>query len=317
MRRWVMAALVTSAVFTMVPRVYADPVYLALGDSITFGETDLRYIPSFGDRGYVSRFADYLASVEGERPQVVNFAIDGETTASFMSGAGRLPPVVGRTDPILAAQNLNYAGNLSEPQRSQFLTEVAAQQAAGNTITTVSISLGFNDLFQLAGMPDGVNQIGPTLEAYRANYSMILSNIRQVLPGVELFMLNYYNPFVADPGNPAQAIAAIGGPQLNAIIRDLAGQFGGIYVDTFTPFVGREDELTYIDEMPAGSSIGPPFGGLLPIGNAHANDAGYDVIASAVIEAAETNAVPEPASLLLMASASLVLLRSRTRARRA
>lgn len=50
-------------------------VYIALGDSITFGETDLQYIPSFGDRGYVGLYADYLASVNGgDRPTVINLA---------------------------------------------------------------------------------------------------------------------------------------------------------------------------------------------------------------------------------------------------
>ncbi len=77
----------------------AASVYVGLGDSITFGETDLRYIPSYGDRGYVGKFADILASKNGgTRPTVVNLAIDGETAASFMSGVGRTPPVVGRTD---------------------------------------------------------------------------------------------------------------------------------------------------------------------------------------------------------------------------
>ena len=87
----------------------AAPVYVGLGDSITFGETDLSYVPSYGDRGYVGKFADTLASRNGgTRPTVFNLAIDGETAASFMSGAGRTPPVVGRTDIPLAQQNLNH-----------------------------------------------------------------------------------------------------------------------------------------------------------------------------------------------------------------
>lgn len=36
----------------------AASVSVGLGDSITFGETDLDYVPSFGDRGYVGKFAD-------------------------------------------------------------------------------------------------------------------------------------------------------------------------------------------------------------------------------------------------------------------
>ena len=77
----------------------AASVYVGLGDSITFGETNLSYVQSAGDRGYVADYASKLASrMGGTPPTVVNLAIDGETAASFMSGAGRTPPVLGRTD---------------------------------------------------------------------------------------------------------------------------------------------------------------------------------------------------------------------------
>ena len=66
----------------------AASVYVGLGDSITFGETDLRYVPSFGDRGYVGKFADILAAQNGGiRPAVVNLAIDGETAAHWSHAA--------------------------------------------------------------------------------------------------------------------------------------------------------------------------------------------------------------------------------------
>ena len=51
--------------------------------------------------------ADGLAAQNGGvRPNVVNLAIDCETSTSFFSGAGRVPPVTGRTDAILASENL-------------------------------------------------------------------------------------------------------------------------------------------------------------------------------------------------------------------
>ncbi len=66
---------------------------MALGDSITFGETDLNYVQSNGDRGYVSLFANTLAARNGGvRPAVFNLAIDGETASSFMTNAGRDKP---------------------------------------------------------------------------------------------------------------------------------------------------------------------------------------------------------------------------------
>jgi len=52
--------------------------YLALGDSIAFGQTDI--IPvSLGDQGYVTLYADFLAKQNaGVRPNVANLAFPGD-----------------------------------------------------------------------------------------------------------------------------------------------------------------------------------------------------------------------------------------------
>ncbi len=298
----------------------ATAAYIALGDSITFGETDLLYRPSFGDRGYVGLYADYLASLNGgTRPTVINLAIDGETTSSFTSGVGRVPPVMGRTDAILAAENLNYNSNALVPQNTLFLSKVAAQQSAGDPINTVIISLGFNDLAALASVPNPLEQLPTTLTTYRNNYSTLLSEVRQVLPDANLLLLNYYNPFPVDPNSPAAPIFAVGGPLLNGIIRDLTVQYNGAYVDTFTPFVGNEAAYTYQDEQPTGVIVPPPFGGVLPIGNVHPNAIGYQVIADQA-STAQSAAVPEPSGgLALLGAGGAVGLRTlrRWRGRRA
>ena len=289
------------------------PVYIALGDSITFGETDLAYVPSFGDRGYVGLYADYLGARNGGvRPAVLNLAIDGETANSFQSGAGRLPPVAGRTDPILAAQNLNYLANPMMTQEQMFLATVASERALGNTITTVSITLGFNDLGELMGMSP--TAIAAGLAAYESGYKSVLSEIRQQLPTANLLVLGYYNPFPADPTNPAAPTFNTYGMELNGIIRSLASQYSGTYVDTATPFLGHEAEYTYLDEYPHGA-MSPPIGpylGTEPIGDVHPNLQGYRAIASAI----ESAAVPEPSSLALMgvgiaATTAVSLLRHR------
>lgn len=311
MRLTTLGVLVLTA--TMNPaQSAAAATFIALGDSITFGETDLEYVPSFGDRGYVGLYADYLASINGGvRPNVINLAIDGETSASFTSGIGRTPPVVGRTDAVLAAQNLNYNPSALVPQRDLFLSKVASEQTAGNTIDTVSISLGFNDLAALASSPNPLEQLPATLATYRTNYSNVLAQIRQQLPDADLFVLNYFNPFPANPTSPAAPIFAAGGPLLNGIIRDLAAEYGGFYVDTATPFVGNEAAYTFIDEMPAGSTVEPPFGGILPIGNVHPNATGYQAIAEQV----QVAGVPEPSSLAALATGGVFVLRAIRRRR--
>ncbi len=298
-------ALLASAAFSA-PGWAAS--YIALGDSITFGETDLRYVPSNGDRGYVHDFADVLAARNGgARPTVFNLAIDGETASSFFTGFGRTPPVAGRGDLPLALQNTNYSGPIPLSQSATLLQRAGQVAASGDTISTVSITLGFNELAALSALPSdvGLAAIAPTLDRYRTEYGAVLGQIRSVAPTADLYILNYFNPFPGDDNataNPASPIFAAGGPRLNAIIRELAGQYSGIYVDNFTPFVGRERELTFIDEVGNGDRTPPPYSqfdmGLAPIGNVHPTEQGYVVIAQQL--AASSGAVPEPATWAMM-----------------
>ncbi len=279
----------------------AASVYVGLGDSITFGETDLNYLPSNGDRGYVADFAKTLAGQNGgTAPIIVNLAIDGETAASFMSGVGRTPPVVGRTDALLAAQNLNYANSPTTPQAAMFRSLVASESAAGNTINTISITLGFNELGALASLPtsQALAMLPGTLATYQTNYTNVLTEVRSLEPRANLYLLGYYNPFPADPKNPAAPIFAKGGPELNAIIQMLATDFNANYVNTTEAFLGKEAALTYIGQYPAGSTSPGVNPGIEPIGNVHPNAAGYQVIANQI------TATPEPTSIGLFGIAA-------------
>jgi lysophospholipase L1-like esterase len=273
---------------------------MALGDSITFGETDLHYRYSYGDRGYVSDFADHLAAKNGTRPKVINLAIDGETAASFMNTSNpRTPPVKGRTNIPLAKENLNYTSTPKVPQGKMFRSMVASQKSAGNSINTVTMTLGFNGLAALANLPKSkaLAQIGPELASYKSNYNAVLSEVRQQLPNANLYLLNYYNPFPANPSSPAAPIFAKGGTRLNNIIKQMAAKYGAFYVDNFDPFVGHEAAYTHQAVLPAGASVPGPYGGKLPIGDVHPNAKGYSVIARDVEAAQRVSAVPEPAGL--------------------
>lgn len=299
--------MLATACLSLVAR--ADPVYIALGDSITFGETDLAYVPSYGDRGYVAKFADALALRNGGvRPMVLNFAIDGETAASYVSGIGRTPPVVGRTDVPLALQNQHYNVNLV-PQSKQFASTIEAQRAGGNTVQAITMTLGFNELGALTALPaaEALAQLPQTLATYRTNLVNVVSEVRRLAPEASLSLLGYFNPFPGNPGNPAAALFQLGGPQLNAVIRSVALEQGAGFVDTAGAFLGREAQLTYIDEQPAGSTVGGRYGGLMPIGNVHPNDLGYSAIA------AQVSAVPEPASWALMAVGLLAAVKGARR----
>ncbi len=276
----------------------AAPVYVALGDSITRGETDLFYAPSYSDQGYVAKVADKLAATNGGvRPQVVNLAIDGETASSFLTATGRTPPVVGRTDVPLALENLNYAGRPTTSQADLFTQNAASIAAAGNTISTISITLGFNELGAIATMPDAFKLLNATLATYKATEQGNLLYIEGVAPGAKLYLVNYYNPFPADPTNPAAKFFALAGPRLDAIIKGLAAEFHAYYVDTATPFKGHEAQYTYLAAQPHGFYRDGPYPGVEPIGNVHPNDLGYSVIAAQFASA--TIPAPEPAMVAL------------------
>ena len=328
MRITTFGVTLVAAASVFAAQAQAAPTYIALGDSITFGETDLTYVPSFGDRGYVSRFADTLASRNGgTRPSVVNLAIDGETASSFTTNAGRTPPVMGRGDSPLQLENLNYANSNALSQSRLFADTVAAQTAAGNTIEAITITLGFNELAALAPMQStpaaqaaAVAAIPATLAAYRANYAGVLDQVRSLAPDADLTLLGYYNPFPADPTSPGAPVFNAGGTQLNGVIQGLAAQYGAAYADTATPFVGNEARYTFQAAQPAGSSVGGGFGGVLPIGNVHPNALGYSVIAAQVAAATAgtapgATAVPEPSALALLGAGvafALGLARRRT-----
>ena len=283
----------------------AASVLLALGDSLTRGETDLQYVPSYStNAGYVGLVAQSLgARNDGVAPTVINLAIDGETSTSFTTGMGRVPPVTGRGDVPLALENLNYNPTALITQSQLLQTTVASQQRLGNTISTVTMTLGANDLFALFNAPGFTPgsasdpMVASALATYQTNTAAILANLRSLLPNATIDLIGVYNPFPADPTNTFGPLAAAAGPRFGSVLQSLATQFGAAYVNTAPLFVGHEAEYTYQEMLPQGSSVGGLYGGTLPLGNVHPNALGYSVIANAVIAA---NAVPEPASWLLI-----------------
>ena len=289
------AALVFLSILVAVPAI-ADPLetYLALGDSIAFGETDI--IPvSFGDQGYVTLYADFLATQNaGVRPNVANLALPGETSTGFFTG---LSPLGRPPHNVLASFNLNYQADPAQSQNSLMLSTIALEAAAGHVISHVSFALGVNDLipFELLHPdfftlpPDQqralIDAFGGTLTT---NYVAALSEIRAALPHADLLLLNYYNPAAfLGPTNPFNIINEIFDSGQAALINSLAGPFDARVVDIHTPFEGHETELTFVLS-----------------GGVHPNDKGYAVIADQMIAAT----VPEPKTLSLATSAIVSIL---------
>ena len=267
----------------------AQATYLSLGDSIAFGETAFSgdpalgpYAdPSNGDRGYVGQYADDLGKAGGTRPDVINLAVDGETSASFTAGVGRVPPApVGFTDASLADLNTHYTG-ATPPTQAALLASTLAAHGAGNPITHVTISLGSNDLFLLALTdPNPAADLQATLATFRSNYASLLTTLRASLPGATIDLIGTYDPFTATPTSPFAALAGVAIPLLNQEIQSVAGEFGANYVDTFHTTLTTDAARTTL---------------ILNQGDVHpAFDPGYRIITGQI------EAVPEPSAVVTL-----------------
>jgi len=261
--------------------------YLSLGDSIGFGETVFQNNPALGpysdpsngDRGFVSMYANYLGSVYGTRPNVINLAVDGETSSSFSSGVGRVPPGPGFTDASLAELNTNYTGATPPTQAFLLGSTIASEAAAGHVISNVSISLGSNDLFYLAlTSQNPLADLPAALATFKSNYESLLTTIRASLPNANIDLIGSYDPFTATPSSPFAPLAAFAIPLLNQEISEVAGEFNAKYIDLFnTPLTTDAADYTLI----------------LNQGDVHPNfDKGYGVIAGQM--------VPEPSSMVML-----------------
>lgn len=278
-------------VFAAAASAFAQPntTSIALGDSYGFGiTTEASYTQSSnGDRGYVSRYADALAAQHGGvRPGVLNISLTGETTGSYFD--------LSETSRVF---NTNYAG---QTQMQRFAEAVAAETMAGRTISTVSLSFVGADLLDLALDPafpslppaEQLARVTQTLLTAQDNYINILNQVRGALPTADLVLLGYPNAFRALPD---QTIADLVDPAVqgaNFLIDALADEYGGRYVDVYSLFSGNEAIYTQIVLDPS----------ILP--NPHPTEAGYDVIAAAMV-------IPTPGSVALLACTLLCVKRRR------
>jgi lysophospholipase L1-like esterase len=240
-------------------------LYLALGDSLTEGVGATRTSASF-----VERFFDYVRSrVTDERLVLVNHAVGGETSGSFISG--------GQLESALAT--------IGDPELDT---------------RAVVLSLGGNDLIGLLGSepcvsdPDGDacrEAVAANLTTFAANYRELLGRLRSAMnaaPGDRrLFVIAPYNPF-SGTGSPYEAPTdrallgadlvpdctsiepSIANAGLNDLIACIGAGAGAVTVDSYEPFRGRGIELTNMF-----------------VGDHHPNDAGHAVIANALIRAFE------------------------------
>jgi lysophospholipase L1-like esterase len=281
--------VVLASVLIPTGRSRADMVYVALGDSVTFGidpSTAASLAPSFGDQGFVRPLANALAGMNGGvRPNVLNLGVSGELSTTFFSATS--PPGWTNRAPEL---NLNYPG-ATTAQNDLMVSSINSIHAAGNTVGVVTFVIGSNDIFYLVGTPafqaaspaEQQAMIGATLGVVQGNYVTTLSELAVLAPEAKVILPIYYNPYPTFAPEHAfydQILSAF-----QSIVRGDAAAFGATPVDLAPPFLGNELALTNIAS-----------------GDVHPNQAGYAVIASTLAQA-----VPEPCSIVLLGMAGTAI----------
>lgn len=242
---------------TAAPATY----YLALGDSYTAG-FQAATVPidrtcsdtkqdAAGQRGYVCLFWNQLKSVDPSI-KLRNLAIPGDDTCSFLSitlcgGQARSGATLGDRPPY------NFASE------SQMTAALKILKAHPGQVSPISLHIGGNDFLPLLGiaLSKGVDQaktqIPSVMQRLETNYDKIVSKLRAAAPGADLLLENQLNPL---SGLPASALGAQGQEiqtlatsvltQYNSFVKAEAAKYHAIYVDVYTPFLGKGLQLTWI-----------------------------------------------------------------------
>jgi lysophospholipase L1-like esterase len=161
----------------------------------------------------------------------------------------------------------------------------------GNDVTLVTLEIGGNDLldvyFELVvpgtcpnveeglAKPVCVNAVREAFDAYSPNLRGVLAALREADPDLRILLLTLYNPF---SGSTVTAFEPIGELALegmaetpfpegmNDLIRAEGEAAGATIVDIYPLFAGKAQEYISLDII-------------------HPNDAGYRVMADAVLAA--------------------------------
>jgi lysophospholipase L1-like esterase len=228
-------------------------VYLALGDSLTFGIG----VPRPAQHGFVARVADALAAGNPPIAETRIIAVPGETATRFLDR---------RLDDVLAAI-----------------------ETLGPRIELVTIGLGANEVLRVrrespcveAREGEACRDLAEAAIAQAAGaLDEIIDQVRDALATqgsqARVLVLAYYNPELEPLA--AETIAGTDGavacepaeerPGLNDRIACVADGRSATLVDLHAAFLGREAELTHIEE-----------------GDIHPNEAGYQVIADKILGA--------------------------------
>jgi lysophospholipase L1-like esterase len=250
---WIEASPSASNAEAAAPSAGPGGVYLALGDSLTFGIG----VPQPAQQGFVARVAAALADAAEPITEVRAFAVPGETAGGFLDR---------RLDDV-----------------------VTAIEGYGPRVELVTVGLGANEVLRTRREPACAADRGSdpcravvsrAIEEADAALDAIVAALRSTLAAngsdARILLLAYYSPETDPPA--VEAIAGADGavgcdpgdgrPGLNDAIACIAAARGATLVDLYAAFLGRERELTHIGAR-----------------DVHPNANGYEVIADSIVAA--------------------------------
>lgn len=228
------------------------PLYLALGDSLSFGIG----ASNPGKTGFVAVVQESLAKSDRFRKtglDLENLGFPGATSSDLLIPGGQL-------DQALAA-----------------IKEREEDGDPDNEVEVITIEIGGNDLLSLiSGDSPCVREpleaecqqrFSDVMFVFRKSFTKVMTDLRQAAPQAQIVAITLFNPF-SGTGNFLEAGADLAVAQLNAVVTVVAtsSDVGALVADTFYLFRGRGPELIAADGI-------------------HPNDEGYRLMAEAVLAA--------------------------------
>jgi lysophospholipase L1-like esterase len=224
-------ALAALAPLLAAPARAADPpasapigpgdVYLALGDSLVTG--DEAPANNDGQPGFPAYLHEVLSAT---RPiSYTNLGVSGETSTSLRTPGGQLDRALGF---------------------------IAQQQAAGRRVSPVTLSIGGNDMVGV--LLNNTTTLTAALTLFRSNFEQTLDQLTAALTvngarAGDIVVLRYYNPYpglAAASPLPLNANPDTDVPKFNQVIEEVAAARGVAVADGYTPFLGRQADLTFV-----------------------------------------------------------------------
>lgn len=268
-----------------------NPVYLALGDSITTG-----YAPPLenGTPQEVERpFADQVAAAQGY--ELTNMAEDGETSASLLTklqetNSDELAAVTSADLITITVGGNDLMGALYAYLAEEYVKENPDVQGFDADDAKALLMSG-NPAFlafavgKISG-GDFTMKILATLETFTTNLTAIVEEIKQANPQASILVATQYNPYYylakstegtpfADTASKISSAFETGVKALNQVISTGAASADYQVVDVYTAFETAADSGI----NPCNPSYTPPMTISLDF---HPNQTGHDLIAKVV-----------------------------------